>query len=171
MEPRYPSGMTTPSLPYKIPNGPVEVEAVYGVIRFDDIVEKGKPTGAIRITNDWAAENIVKADLPIVGKRLVHKKAEPAFRTALQAIKDKGLASEIKDFQVWAPRHKMWNVKRPLSTHSWAIACDINPPENPVGRVGKMHPDVVAAFEAAGFEWGGRWKSRDDMHFQLCTGF
>jgi hypothetical protein len=32
-----------------------------------------------------------------------------------------------------------------------------------------MHPAVIAAFAAQGFEWGGAWKRRKDpMHFEFA---
>ena len=73
------------------------------------------------------------------------------------------------------------------STHSWGTAVDINPVENPWVRGEAVEPpagrdwldradvrpgmvveggSIVAAFDALGWGWGGRWSSsRDYQHF------
>jgi hypothetical protein len=72
------------------------------------------------------------------------------------------------------------------SNHSYGLAIDINPVENPyVGcgmtrnkralsyvdrskmRPGMVTPAVIAAFAAIGWEWGGAWSgnTKDYMHF------
>jgi len=151
---------------FPVPNGLGEIEDTFGKIVFD---EAGG--GNVTILNHWDDENIVAASLPIVGKQLIHKLMEPVFRAVLQNLKDKGLDGEIKQFGVWCPRHKMHNPKRGLSTHSWGISCDINWATNMPGAPGDLNPGIVDSFERYGFQWGGRWRYRDDMHFQYCNGY
>jgi len=66
---------------------------------------------------------------------------------------------------------------RRLSMHSLAIAIDVNPGRNPYWRHHRkpsamlskrksFPPAVVAAFEAEGFIWGGKWAEYDLMHFE-----
>lgn len=43
-----------------------------------------------------------------------------------------------------------------LSRHSWEIAIDLDVLDNPDGPARQMHAGVLAAFESAGFERGGR---------------
>lgn len=54
-----------------------------------------------------------------------------------------------------------------MSLHSWAIAIDINASENRLGQQPNLHPSFVKCFTDAGLEWGGLWKRKDGMHFQL----
>lgn len=62
-----------------------------------------------------------------------------------------------------------------LSLHSYGAAIDLDPEHNPLGRAwkadtGMMPTPVVDLFEAAGWKWGGRFKSRKDcMHFQATS--
>lgn len=59
-----------------------------------------------------------------------------------------------------------------LSVHAWGAAIDLDPEYNPLGRAwradaGMMPTQVVQLFEAEGWRWGGRFKTRADaMHFQ-----
>ena len=63
-----------------------------------------------------------------------------------------------------------------LSTHSWGIAIDLNVergyywrwqrPKLPLKWRNKVPQEVVDAFEAEGFIWGGRWLHYDTMHFE-----
>lgn len=66
---------------------------------------------------------------------------------------------------------------RRLSAHSFAAAVDVSPRGNPYWRnlprginmLAKRQafpPAVVAAFEAQGFIWGGKWSEFDLMHFE-----
>lgn len=55
-----------------------------------------------------------------------------------------------------------------LSTHSWAVAIDIDPQHNALGTVGRMPKWFVGCFTRWGFAWGGEWKGRKDpMHLEL----
>jgi hypothetical protein len=57
-----------------------------------------------------------------------------------------------------------------LSMHSYGCALDIAGNANAQGTEGEMSPIAVAAFEAEGWVWGGRWhgESKDAMHFQAA---
>ena len=54
-----------------------------------------------------------------------------------------------------------------MSLHSWAIAVDVNAFENGLGREPKLSAGFVKCFTDAGFDWGGLWRRKDGMHFQL----
>lgn len=64
-----------------------------------------------------------------------------------------------------------------LSVHSFAAAVDVSPRGNPYWRNlprgtnmlttrQAFPPEIVAAFEAQGFIWGGKWAEFDLMHFE-----
>lgn len=58
-----------------------------------------------------------------------------------------------------------------LSMHAYGCAVDLDPDHNGLGDpTPAMDPRVVAAFEAEGWIWGGRWSvhRRDGMHFQAA---
>ncbi|MEO0900767.1 MAG: M15 family metallopeptidase [Bacteroidota bacterium] len=103
---------------------------------------------------------------------------------ALQYILEAGLQEEIKTwdgcFQVRPIRGYEKLVKELLaqgkieeamiymSIHSWGVAFDINAAWNGLGKEPQMNLKLVECFEKAGFEWGGRWKRKDGMHYQLA---
>jgi hypothetical protein len=145
-----------------VPHSLAELERDYGRFDFEDVED-----GQIIIDEQWIDENIIRATLPIVGDRMIHKRAEPAFRKWLQLVQDKGLDGEMQVFLTWYPRHQYHKRSNPLSLHSWGIAADVDPFRNPIGRVGEIDPGIVDAAERCGFKWGGRFRRRDDMHFEL----
>ncbi len=58
-----------------------------------------------------------------------------------------------------------------LSVHAWGAAIDLDPDANALGvewkkNKGMMPMEVVEIFEKQGWQWGGRWKRPDCMHFQ-----
>ncbi len=63
-----------------------------------------------------------------------------------------------------------------LSVHSFGAALDLNPhlaywlterhPEKVPAQVQAFPAEIVAAFEAEGFIWGGKWAAFDLMHFE-----
>lgn len=58
------------------------------------------------------------------------------------------------------------------STHTWAIAIDLNPDKAPLGGDPNGQPRfIVGAFTKRGFVWGGNFARPDGMHFQACGGY
>ena len=53
-----------------------------------------------------------------------------------------------------------------LSRHTWGIAVDINVGDNPRGSFDTQDPALIAAFDAAGIGWGGRWLVPDPAHYE-----
>ena len=86
----------------------------------------------------------------------------------------------IRKFLLPASGGMVWRViagTNRLSAHSFAAAVDVSPRGNPYWRnlprgknmlaVRQAFPQaVVAAFEAEGFIWGGKWAEFDLMHFE-----
>lgn len=58
-----------------------------------------------------------------------------------------------------------------ISTHSFAIAIDINAATNQLGRKPNQSQAMVKCFTKRGWVWGGTWKRKDGMHFQACSGY
>jgi hypothetical protein len=56
-----------------------------------------------------------------------------------------------------------------MSLHSWGIAIDVNAAWNGLGKEPTLTPEFVKCFTDAGFDWGGTWKRKDGMHFQLSN--
>jgi len=56
---------------------------------------------------------------------------------------------------------------RTPSNHSWGLAIDIDATKYPQGTRRFPPAWLVALFESYGFEWGGRWRTPDPMHFEF----
>ena len=107
----------------------------------------------------------------------VHAKAQPAFDRVFAAIEAGGLGDRILSCGgTFVPRHKGWDPKRELSSHSWGVAIDLNVAWNGYGaepaqqgRMGSLR-ELVPLFAAEGFAWGGHFsgRDRDGMHFELA---
>lgn len=129
--------------------------------------------GRIKIDPAWIKNKIVTVSLPILGNVEFHRKGAGKLKAVFEEIKKLGLQSKIDvlDFRrsggTFVPRHILWNPKRALSHHSWGIAIDINVKNNPFGKPPKQDKRIVEIFERHGFEWGGRWRTPDGMHFEL----
>ncbi len=131
------------------------------------------PNGWIEIFDaSWESKYFQKVEIeglyrPVYCNKLII----PALKTAMHAIvRNATFLHEyeyIEVFQCFAPRHIRNNPHLPLSLHTFGIAFDINPEENKVKSLKPSIPmGIVDIFESVGFEWGGRWKLKDYMHFQ-----
>jgi len=55
-----------------------------------------------------------------------------------------------------------------LSLHSFGLAIDVNANWNKLGQTPTLSDGFVKCFTDAGFDWGGNFKRKDGMHFQLA---
>jgi len=147
-----------------IPEGRARVSTIYGKFSFTRVPDSRN----IVLKGDWAAKNIAWFKLHTGQSRQFHKDVGAefvdVFRRACEAA-----GETPKSVQTFVPRYT--NGLKKLSLHSWGIAVDFDPEENPMGGRGSwMRTEAgqrfVKVFEDAGWTWGGRWKMKDDMHFQ-----
>lgn len=101
----------------------------------------------------------------------VHSKVADAFKRVNDKVMSLNLDYKFKRVETYCWRYMRGKEEeRKLSKHSFAIAVDINPDENPFGTPLRTDiPDeVVLAFNEEGFIWGGSWKTPDTMHFEYA---
>jgi hypothetical protein len=100
-------------------------------------------------------------------KIFINKDFKPVLEKALNNLIQRGFAKELKTWDgVFVIRNKVGLSS--MSLHSWAIAVDVNRAENDLNMIPKLSPGFVKCFTDAGCEWGGTWKRKDGMHFQLA---
>ena len=85
---------------------------------------------------------------------------------ALSCVMLEGVWDKIESYD-GCYNHRNKRGRRDLSEHAYGTAIDINASTNQMGDTPSIHPTIVACFEDAGFEWGGRWQVPDGMHFEL----
>ena len=99
-------------------------------------------------------------------KIFINKDFKPTLKQALQNLIDRKLTKELKTWDgVFIIRTK--RALTSLSLHSWAIAVDVNQAENQLNMTPKLSAEFVKCFTDAGCYWGGNFKRRDGMHFQI----
>jgi hypothetical protein len=161
-----------PIAPYK---GRSALVSAFGALDVADgkilssmLVDGTRITGAA-----WERRHmVIVPSLPGVARRLYVNRAivEPLTR-ALAACVALPISYGVRSIGCFAPRGKRGNPSS-LSLHSYGLAVDINSDTNPMrAPIVRDIPDAwVAAFEAVGWTWGGRWRMPDPMHFQWASG-
>ena len=140
------------------------------------VVEKyGKPWDNVEAWKEkWIAPVVLPPELKRLAKRgriWTNKDLVPVYDSIFEEIVDVGLARHLKTY------HGCFNVRKirgsgsQWSSHSWALAIDLNYADNRMGSEPKMHPGIVEIFERHDFVWGGRFKQKDGCHFQRVRGF
>jgi hypothetical protein len=86
--------------------------------------------------------------------------------TAFQNLIATGKVSELKTWDGCFNIRKKRGLSS-MSLHSWGIAIDVNAAWNGLGKEPVLSAEFVKCFTDAGFDWGGTWKRKDGMHFQL----
>jgi hypothetical protein len=145
--------------------------------RFGRFTYRSNANGSITITDrNWIEENIVRCNLVRArnGRDVrtdCHRLAKEPLERAHAEIADAGLWRLIDTWDgLWVPRHRVWNTRKPLSSHSWGVAEDLNASQNPYGgQVTEANTALAQVFVKYGFDWGGFWRAdiRDGMHFEL----
>lgn len=185
-----------PELPKFRPLSYEERQNRWGEIEFQAEPLGGNPEH-IRITNDWANNNIEAVCVPqiaslskIIGARHGwsltgvinwHKRGVENLLGFFDYVDRAGLLGKLRSFGgSWVPRTIRGGST--LSNHAHAVAFDINVPWNwmgnkptPPGKYGSVM-DLVPIANAWGFFWGGHFSMDDEydlgrrvdgMHFEL----
>jgi hypothetical protein len=119
--------------------------------------------------------NLVLWDVPtnleigVIPKRIYcNKDLVNPLAAAFQALITTNHVSELKTWDGCFNIRKKRGLNS-MSLHSWGLAVDMNAFENGLNRTPKLSPGFVKCFTDNGFDWGGTWKRKDGMHFQLST--
>jgi hypothetical protein len=135
-------------------------------------------------------KNIAIWDVPaeleigVIPKRIYcNRDIVPALTAAFKNLIDRGYVHELKTwdgcynfrpmrgyeslYQMAMNKNDVTKAIGYLSIHSWGCAVDVNAFENQLNQDPKLSPGFVKCFTDAGFDWGGTWKRKDGMHFQL----
>lgn len=120
--------------------------------------------------------NMVLWDVPasleigVIPKRLYcNKDIVGPLSNAFKALIDTGYVKELKTFDGCFNIRYQRGSRTAASLHSWGIAIDVNAFENGLGAEPKLSAGFVKCFTDSGFDWGGGWKRKDGMHFQLSS--
>jgi hypothetical protein len=102
----------------------------------------------------------------------------PAYAALEQALTSAGYHPPDKCMSVWSYNCRLIAGTDSYSLHSYGIAVDIDPPQNPYsggdpysGWMKEHHVDAVMKIRTTKgkglWYWGGYWSSHDRMHFQI----
>jgi hypothetical protein len=154
----------------QVPNNEQELKALYGEFTYTELSK-----GAVQMTGSWEKKNLIVLKDP-AGCKVpiqIHKVLADTFVDCLTRAITTCPTYKIKQLGGYCPRHKMGDVRRGLSIHSWGAAFDINWAMNGVGKSAPhdLPEDFMKVFEDAGWVWGGRWSEPDWMHAQFSKVF
>jgi hypothetical protein len=121
-------------------------------------------------------QNMVLWDVPtaleigVIPKRLYcNKDIIGPLTKAFTALINTGKVKELKTFDGCFNIRYQRGSRTSASLHSWGIAIDVNAAWNGLGKTPQLSADFVKCFTDNGFDWGGTWKRKDGMHFQLSS--
>lgn len=141
----------------------------------------GDPRGYDGVNASWEKGHIIQIVPPYpmyaggrqVRKIPVHRKCAESLKAVLTNVaaaypdlEEAGVTEfdGLYTFRVMRGGHR-------LSMHAYGCAIDINAAQNPFRsrrHLFQKNSPIVECFEAEGWEWGGRWRSPDAMHFQAA---
>lgn len=156
---------------------------LYGKFSYKPAPHKHNPE-AIRITDGWQKDNIVRFVVPELkgvrgasksGTVYWHKAAKAQLQALFKVWARAGLLHLVKGWAgSFVPRF-VRGSRSSLSNHAWGTAFDINVPWNGLGRrpalVGEQGEvrSLVKLANLLGFWWGGHYARRKDgMHFECA---
>lgn len=157
--------------------------AIAGTVRWTLGPRDAYGTPTLVLLDDWAAQNVASVTIPLLigkegapkeGRVRFHKAVTHQLLGAFDEIEARGLGHLVKTWGgSFVPRMIRGSSKTP-SNHSFATAIDINAAWNGLGRTPAPRGatgsviDLVPIFQKWGFRWGGHFKRRDGMHFEIA---
>lgn len=132
----------------------------------------------------WDIPLIINQKIPALPNKLYcNKDLVQPLQKALETLIDENIHQELKTFDgCFNPRpirgyekqfkkyldsQQFDKAVKYVSMHSWGIAIDFNAAWNQLGKIPTLSQKFVSAFTNAGFTWGGNFKRKDGMHFEL----
>lgn len=126
----------------------------------------GQPSASNKWMTLWDVPT--ELEIGIIPKKIYCNKdlIEPLSK-ALRALIVTGCVQELKTWDGCFNIRKKRGLSS-MSLHSWGIAIDVNAFENGLGKEPKLSARFVKCFTDNGFNWGGTWRRKDGMHFELA---
>ena len=111
---------------------------------------------------------IMETGIPVTHISCNRDIASP-LRRALDSVVVRGLANLLFTYDGCFCIRGVRGVVGALSTHSYGLAIDLNAQTNPLGATTfTKDAGVIECFQAEGFDWGGKFKRCDPMHFSYA---
>lgn len=108
-------------------------------------------------------------EIGVIPKRLYcNRDMVQPLTTAFSNLISRDFVQELKTFDGCFNIRKKRGLTS-MSLHSWGLAIDVNAAWNGLNVTPVLSAGFVKCFTDAGFDWGGTWKRKDGMHFQLKT--
>jgi hypothetical protein len=155
--------------------------AAFGDYPFEPAPATDNPEG-IRITSRWEHENIELVTIPqlagvrgaTAGRARFHRLVVPRVLQLFERWEQAGLKPLILSWGGSFSARFMRGSRSSLSNHAYGSAFDINAEWNGLGAVPKLLNEkgsvrkLVPIANELGFYWGGHFRRRDGMHFELA---
>lgn len=135
--------------------------------RFGEFAYRPDSGQGFEIDPAWRQENIVTAEVPLLGTMHCHRAIIPLVTGAMQELVDRGLEHLVDPATFrgcFNPRFIA--SRRDLSRHAWGVALDINWGANPTGLASAQDPRLVETMDRWGFTSGHDWLISDPGHFE-----
>jgi len=109
-------------------------------------------------------------EIGVIPKKLYcNKDIVPYLTAAFTNLINRGYVEELKTWDGCFNVRFIRGSKTQMSIHSWGTAIDVNAAWNGLGKEPVLSAGFVKCFTDVGFDWGGLWKRKDGMHFQLAS--
>jgi hypothetical protein len=147
-----------------------EAKKRYGEIANGKWADEAKWMAIYKPEQQVADKMINSATGKATGKIYCNKDMLGPLNQAFSKIVERGLLPELETFDGCFLIRDVRGVPGAMSWHSYGLAIDINAKGNGLGAEPKLSQELVNCFKEAGFTWGGDFKRKDGMHFQLGSG-
>jgi hypothetical protein len=135
--------------------------------RFGEFAYRPGPGRAVELDPAWAADHLVTATVPLLGRVRCHRALLLALEGALADLEAASLGYLVKPegfAGCWAPRRIAPGA--PLSRHAWGIAFDVGLSAHPTGVSAAHDARLLAVMRRWGFTSGADWLVPDPAHFE-----
>lgn len=142
-------------------------------IRYGEIVDgkwadEGKWCASVTIPDEIALNWINKASGWPTKRIYCNKDVAAALLVALGNVASRGLTSQLKTFDGCFMVRSVRGLPGSPSTHSYALAIDMNVATNQLGTPGDLSDELAQCFIDAGFTWGKTFHRQDPQHFSYA---